>query len=105
MYRVTVLYPRRDDGTFDLDYYRTSHAELIQKLLGPVEGFDGFTIDKGLGGAMPGDPPPFVALGHLNFKTMAALQQGMGAHGQEITADVPNFTNIQPQVVVSQVVD
>jgi hypothetical protein len=28
----------------------------------------------------------------------------MGAHGQELMADIPNYTNIQPTIQISEIV-
>ena len=85
-------------------YYQGSHADLIDKLVGPMAGFSGFSIDQGLGGAMPGDPPPFMAIGYLDFESMEALQQAMGTHAPVLMGDTPNYTNVQPHVLISQVV-
>jgi hypothetical protein len=31
------------------------------------------------------------------------FQKGMGQHGKEILADIPNYTNIQPQMQISEI--
>ncbi|MBI4240883.1 MAG: EthD family reductase, partial [Candidatus Rokubacteria bacterium] len=54
-------------------------------------------------GGAPGAPAPFVYIAHLYFNSVADCQKAMGAHGKEIMADVPNYTNIQPQVQVSEI--
>jgi hypothetical protein len=35
---------------------------------------------------------------------MEDLQQGLAAHGAEIMADIPKFTNVQPQIQVGNMV-
>jgi hypothetical protein len=35
---------------------------------------------------------------------MEDLQKGLAAHAAEILADVPNFTNVQPQIQIGRVV-
>ena len=61
MIRVTVLYPN-NGGRFDLDYYTEKHFGLVKERLAP-SGVTEFEIDKGLTGATPDTPPPFVAAG------------------------------------------
>jgi hypothetical protein len=36
---------------------------------------------------------------------MDGLQGAMAAHGGELIGDIPNFTNVQPRLQVSQVRD
>ncbi len=45
-----------------------------------------------------------VAIGHLYFNSMDEFQKAFGTHAQEIMADVPNFTDIEPQFQISEVV-
>ena len=39
----------------------------------------------------------FACTGNLYFNAVSDFQQGMAAHGLELQADIPNFTDIQPQ--------
>jgi hypothetical protein len=32
------------------------------------------------------------------------FQKGMAAHGQELMADIPNYTNIPPTIQISEIV-
>jgi uncharacterized protein (TIGR02118 family) len=95
MIRVSVYYPSADGTTFDMDYYKATHKEIVMRVL----GCDRFEIDKAVSG-------PNMAVGHLYFSSMDALQAGMGgAAAGEATADVVNFTNIQPQIQIAEIVD
>lgn len=47
--------------------------------------------------------PPFVAVGHLMFRSVEDLQKPLHAHGPEPMADLPNYTSIQPLIQVSEV--
>lgn len=40
----------------------------------------------------------------LLFENMEDLQKGLATHAAEILADVPNFTNVQPQIQIGSVV-
>ena len=103
MVRISVQYPSGDGKKFDLDYYVTKHMRLVQQRLGGL-GLLRSEVDKGLAGGAPGAPAPFACIGHLYFNTVDAFQAAMKAHGKELVADVPNFTNIQPQFQISEVI-
>ena len=99
--KVSVLYPSGDGKTFDMDYYCNQHVPIVAGLLG--DAIIGATIENGLGGAAPGEAPPFMAMGNLYFESMDSFQNSFGPNAAEIMADVPNFTNIQPMVQISEV--
>jgi uncharacterized protein (TIGR02118 family) len=60
-------------------------------------------VEQGLGGATPGSPPAFTAMGHHYFDSVEAFQAAFGPHASEIVADIPNYTNVQPTIQVSEV--
>ncbi len=101
MTKVSVLYPGGAGNTFDWAYYLNSHTPMIrQKLAGALKGI---SIDHGLGGGAPGTAPPYVAMCHLLFDSVESFQQAFDAHAPAILADIPNYTNTQPTVQVSEV--
>ena len=104
MIRVTVLFPKTSASHFDMDYYLSKHVPMtkskLQSLGIPVEA----EVDEGLGSITPGEPAPYAAIGFLFFEKMEHLQQGLATHGAEIMGDIPNFTNVQPQIQIGQVV-
>jgi uncharacterized protein (TIGR02118 family) len=99
MVRVTVLYPNEAGKKFDHDYYVNKHMKLVRDRLGAF-GLVRTEVDRGA----PGHPAPFVALGHVYFNRAEDFQKGMGHHGVEIMADIPNYTNIQPQIQISEII-
>lgn len=103
MLRISVLYPAGEGKKFDHDYYLKKHMPLVQQRLGSL-GLVRWEVDKGLAGGAPGAPAPFACVGHLYFKSLDAFQAAMKPHGKELFADVPNFTNITPQVQISEIV-
>ena len=103
MIRMSVMYPAGDGKKFDLDYYAKNHMALVKSRWGGM-GLVRTEVDRGVGGGAPGAPAPFVAVGHVYFNSMEDLQKATKAHGKELFADVPNFTNITPQVQISEVV-
>jgi len=58
----------------------------------------------GIAGGSPDQPAPFIVIANLTFKSMETFQQSFGANAEKILADLPNFTNAQPQVQISKVV-
>jgi uncharacterized protein (TIGR02118 family) len=54
-------------------------------------------------GATPGSRPAFVAMGHLYFDSVAEFQSAFGPHADAIMADIPNYTDIQPTIQISEV--
>ena len=63
-----------------------------------------FEVDKGLSGATPGSPAPYAAVGHLYFNSLPEFAQAFAPHAGEIMADVPNYTDAQAQVQISEIV-
>jgi uncharacterized protein (TIGR02118 family) len=102
MIRVSVLYPKKSDSTFDMDYYLNKHVPMVVSRLTPTGLVKG-EIDEGMGGFPPGQPAPYAVVGYLTFERMEDFQLGFARHGAEIMGDVPNFTNIQPVVQISRV--
>jgi uncharacterized protein (TIGR02118 family) len=102
MIRVSVCYPNGPNVKFDMDYYINKHFAAVSQKLGPL-GLVRGEVDKGIGSAQPGTPAPFVAIGHMYFNNMQDLQRCM-ASAAEMMADIPNFTNIQPQIQISETV-
>ena len=104
MIKVSVLYPHQDDGNFNFDYYEDNHIALVKQKLEPL-GMVRVCIDRGLGGAIPGSPPIFVAMAHLQFENVEAFQSAFAHAGQDLMADIPNYTNLQPQIQISEIID
>lgn len=101
MIRFTALYPRRDGGRFDHDYYENEHRELVLERLSPL-GLVRVEMDRGVAEADGGEPP-FTAAGHLYFESLEELQDALDAQGEDVMADVPNFTNLEPVVQVARI--
>lgn len=101
MVKVSVLYPASDGHTFDMDYYCKSHMPMVQSKLGAA--CKGMAVEAGLGGAEPGSAPTYVAMGHLYFDSVEVFQTAFGPHAEAIMGDIPNYTNVQPTIQVSDV--
>jgi uncharacterized protein (TIGR02118 family) len=103
MIRISVMYPSGEGKTFDHRYYVDKHMPMVHARWDRF-GLVRTEVDKGLAGGAPGAPAPFVAVGHVYFNALGDFQRASQAHGKELFDDVPNFTNIQPQVQISEVI-
>jgi uncharacterized protein (TIGR02118 family) len=101
MIKVSVLYPNGNDKIFDMDYYCNTHAPLVAGLLG--DALKGVTVEKGLGGAAPGSPAIYIAMGSMYFNSMEEFGKAFGPNSEKIISDMPNFTNSHPIIQVSEV--
>lgn len=78
-----------------------AHDHMIEKLLG--EALKSSHVDYGLAGGAPGDLPAFIAMGHLVFDSVDSFQQSFGPNAVKIQADIPNYTNTQAQIQISEI--
>ena len=101
MTKVTVLYPSGENKTFDMDYYCSTHLQIISKLLG--NHLKGVTVEKGLGGADPDSIAPFAGMGNMYFDSVADFKKAFDPNAEKIMGDLPNFTNITPIIQISEV--
>ena len=101
MIKVSVLYPNNATSKFDMAYYLGKQIPMVQQKLGSA--LRGASVEQGLGGMQPGSAPAYLAMGHLLFDSVEAFQQAFGPHQQAIVGDIPNYTNTQPTIQVSEV--
>ena len=102
MIKVTIMYPNSEGKTFDMDYYANKHMPMLAQLFG--DSLKGLEIDKGISGRTPEEPIPYLAIGYLYFEQLSAYRNSFGPHAEQILGDIPNYTNIQPVVQISEVV-
>jgi uncharacterized protein (TIGR02118 family) len=98
------MYPALPGSRFDWDYYLGQHRELARRLLSS-RGLVRTEIDRGVGGIPPGAPPPYHAVGHLFFQTMAELESALEATAGEFIADERNYSSAPSVVQISEVVE
>ena len=101
MIKLSVLYPNTEDIKFDKEYYINKHSQLLTELMG--DAIISIDVNFGLSGAAPASPAPFVVITNVVFESMETFQQSFGVHSAGILADLPNFTNVKPQVQISEV--
>ena len=103
MIRVSVHYPGKPGAKFDHAYYKDKHIPMVKSRLGGL-GLVRCEIDRGVSGGAPGSAAPYTCIGYLYFNSVDEFGKAMGAHGKEIMADVPNYTDIKPEVQISEIV-
>ncbi|HVO45512.1 MAG TPA: EthD family reductase [Steroidobacteraceae bacterium] len=101
MIRVSVLYPNGAGTKFDMAYYTSKHMPMVQKLCGAA--CRSIAAERGVGGGEPGSKPTYIAAGHLTFDSVEAFQKAFGPNAAQILGDIPNYTNAQPIVQISEI--
>jgi uncharacterized protein (TIGR02118 family) len=101
MIKVTVFYPNTAGSTFDMPYYLDKHMPMVRQKLGSA--LKGASVEQGLGGGEPGSPPPYLAMGAPRLRIGRSVPTRLGTHAEAIVGDVPNYTNTQPAIQVSDV--
>ena len=101
MIRASVMYPHQPGVQFNWDYYLGKHIPAVRRLTNV--GLVRVEVDKGIGAGQQGAQAPFVCMAHMYFNNMEDMQKCM-AGASELMGDIPNFTNVQPQVQISEIV-
>ncbi|MCU1556187.1 MAG: Ethyl tert-butyl ether degradation EthD [Microbacteriaceae bacterium] len=92
MFCASVSYPV-GAADFDFDYFATRHAPMFARLLG--SNCTRFEVHRAL--ATPAaPPPPFVAAAYFWVGSAEEFGTTLAKHGDEIYADIANFSGIQP---------
>ncbi|AFT86874.1 MULTISPECIES: EthD family reductase [Burkholderiaceae] len=91
MIKVSILYPYRENGHFDVDYYCATHMPLAAELFGP--SLKGWSVDVGINAGPPGTPPPYVAAGHFLFDSTDDFYKVFKPASERLLADIPNYTD------------
>jgi uncharacterized protein (TIGR02118 family) len=102
MIRVLVTYPNKPGARFDLEYYMNNHCPMVMSKLSSY-GMKGWSVDQGIAGFAPGSPAEYLICCNLEFETLEGLQAGMAAEASGIVADIPNYTDVQPQIQINKV--
>jgi uncharacterized protein (TIGR02118 family) len=102
MIKVNAFYPNKPGCRFDMTYYTKKHIPMVRDRLGAA--CTGIAVDQGVSGEASGSPAPFVAVVHLFFPSLQVFQDAFAEHGEVIMRDVPNYTNLEPVIQVSDVV-
>ena len=50
----------------------------------------------------PNTPPPYQVIAILELESTEDLHALMEEHGEEVMGDLPNFTNVAPNIQISE---
>lgn len=96
---LQVIYPIVEGTSFDFDYYGSTHMGLVEEHMG--QHIQSSLVTKGLAGG-PDAPPGFYAVASFTFADQAAMSAALDAAGP-VLADLPNFTDTQPHMLIGEV--
>lgn len=101
MISILVLYANKPGSKFDLEYYTSRHLPLVRRLLAPM-GMRSLTFvtERALVAASP--PQPYRLIAELRFDDMESTKAALDAHGAETQADIPNFTDVEPVIIIGE---
>ena len=97
---LQVLYPITDGTKFDYDYYLSTHMGLVAEHMGSQ--IERTLVTKGQAGG-PDTPPSYYAIATIVFSDSDAMNTAL-ASSPPVMADIPNFTDTQPQILIGEVV-
>ena len=100
--KISIMYPYAEGKTFNMDYYETKHMPMVAGFLG--SNLIKYTIEKGLGSGIPNQPLPFMAIGTFYVKSLSDYQAAIGPKRDAIRSDFSNYTNINPVILVSEII-
>ena len=101
MVKVSVLYPNSAGCKFDMGYYLSKHMPMVKQKLGAA--LKSMAVEQGIAGGTPGAPAAYVAMGHLYFDSVDAFQAAFAPHAPALLGDIPNYTNTQPTIQISEI--
>jgi uncharacterized protein (TIGR02118 family) len=97
---LTVMYPKSEQSRFDFDYYLQKHIPLVKARLEKF-GLEDLQLMRGTG-TLDGGAPAFEVVAQLAFSSSENLRDSLSNHGEEIIADISNFTNVNPAIQINE---
>lgn len=104
MIKISILYPNLKGARFDMRYYLDTHMPLSIELLSAHAGFKGVSVERGLGGAIPGTDAAYVAMCHFLFDSAEDFMAAFTPHAEALQGDMQNYTDIEPVIQINEVV-
>lgn len=93
---VHVMYPASKH--FDWDYYTSTHMTMVGREMDLLH----WTAAKGIDAAVP---PTYQAIATLVFESREKWLQSFEKAGPNLLADIPNYTDAQPILQVTEFQD
>ncbi|MDA1188110.1 MAG: EthD family reductase [Chloroflexi bacterium] len=102
MIKMMAFYRNQPGARFDHAYYAGKHADMVHRLLKPM-GLIKFEVHEGTMEYEPGSKPQYITVASVAFETEEALRKAFDTHKNELLGDVPNFTNLEPELQLCKV--
>ena len=100
MIRASFSYLSGPSAHFDFGYYVDRHIPLARRLLDPVR----LEVDRGVSAEERGSAPRCTCVAHLYFASLDDYYRALDAHGEELGEDMPNYTNAELEILVSEII-
>ena len=97
---LQVIYPIGTETHFDFDYYVGTHLPLVGEHMG--SHIERTVVTKGIVGG-PDEAAGHYAIATIIFEDQDAMNDAMSKAGP-VLADLPNFTNVKPQMLIGEVI-
>ena len=103
MTKISILYPNKSGARFNFDYYVNTHMPLSIKLLSAHPGYRGISVERGVGGGIPGTEAAYIAMCHFSFTSAEDFLAAFMPNAEVLQGDMPNYTDIEPVIQVNEV--
>jgi len=103
MIKVSILYPNEKHARFDLPYYLTTHMLMSIERMSASTGFQGVSVERGIGGDAPGSAPTYIAMCHYLFDSFEDFLAAFNRYAELLQGDMAMYTDIKPVIQVNQV--
>jgi uncharacterized protein (TIGR02118 family) len=103
MTKISILYPNNPNSRFDFSYYVETHMPMSIKLLSTHPGFKGVSVERGLGGAIAGSQPAYIAMCHFLFNSIDDFLAAFMPNAPVLQGDMRNYTDIEPVIQFNEV--
>lgn len=103
MIRISILYPNNKGSRFDVSYYVENHMPMSIQLLSAHPDFNGVSVEHGIGGAVPGAEPAYIAMCHFLFSSVESFLDAFIPNAEVLQGDMPNYTDIEPIIQFNEV--
>ncbi len=103
MIKISILYPNNKGSRFDLSYYIKTHMPMSIDLLSAHPGFRDISVERGLGGAVPGTDAAYIAMCHFLFDSAENFMAAFMPNAAVLQSDISNYTDIEPVIQINEV--
>ena len=76
---------------------------LAIQLLSAHPGYNGVSVERGIGGGVPGTAATYVAMCHFLFDSAESFSAAFAPNAAQLQGDIPNYTDAEPVIQISEV--